>query len=84
MFDYYCLAVTRSINRSFITTKLGYMGLAPARSQIGDVVCVIKGGKVPFVLRESPGGLYQFVGETYVHGIMDGEVEGLHKEIHIA
>ncbi|KAE9981156.1 hypothetical protein EG328_011832 [Venturia inaequalis] len=37
-----------------------------------DVVCVMFGGIVPFVLRPAQGH-YQLVGDAYVHGVMDGE-----------
>jgi hypothetical protein len=40
----------------------------------GDVVCVLLGGNMPFILR--PGaevGTYGYVGQAYVHGFMDGE-----------
>lgn len=59
----------------FITTERGYVGVAPALTQIGDTVAILKGGPVPFMLRESlekPGG-FRLVGEGYVHGMMHGE-----------
>lgn len=31
------------------------------------------GGETPYVLRESEPKRYQFVGETYAHGLMNGE-----------
>jgi hypothetical protein len=65
-------AVWRCVKRSFIVTEKGYMGLGPSRTQSGDVVCVLRGGNVPFILRESQDRYYMFVGESYVHGIMDG------------
>jgi hypothetical protein len=41
----------------------------------GDVICVLYGGTVPFMLRpkEKEMGGYYVVGEAYVDGIMDGE-----------
>jgi hypothetical protein len=36
-------------------------------------VCVLRGGMVPFILRKRGDGYWGFVGEAYVHGIMDGE-----------
>jgi hypothetical protein len=71
--------------RSFAVTKSGYIGMVPRRCRNGDIVCVLYGGKVPFILRkcEEPfgrsdqGDRYQLVGEAYVHGLMDGQ--GLEK-----
>ncbi|KAK4185501.1 HET-6OR heterokaryon incompatibility protein (het-6OR allele) [Podospora australis] len=56
-------------------TKKGNMGMGPGELEAGDVVVVFCGGRIPFVLRPGRGGeRYQFVGEAYCHGIMDGEV----------
>jgi len=56
----------------FITTERGYVGVAPGLTEIGDTVAVLKGGLVPFILRESSErpGASRLVGESYVHGIM--------------
>jgi len=59
----------------FVTAK-GYLGLGQEACKVGDTVCIFLGGEVPFVVRaehydEADG--YQFLGECYVHGIMDGE-----------
>ncbi|CZT04483.1 uncharacterized protein RCO7_10419 [Rhynchosporium graminicola] len=60
----------------------GYLAMLPRGSELGDLVCLVGGGGVPLVLRtvegegkrESRGLLrVRFVGEAYVHGIMDGE-----------
>lgn len=58
----------------FVTTK-GYIGLARAGFGISDLICVFHGGEVPFLLRQidSLQEMFRFVGECYVHGIMDGE-----------
>ena len=63
-------------NRRFFVTEQGYMGLGPRLMRPGDVVCVLLGSGVPFVLREGGGvggGWYGLVGECYCHGAMDGE-----------
>lgn len=60
--------------RRFFVTKNGYIGLGPKSVQTGDNVFVFPGGIVPFVLRSSKTSIYRFVGEAYVHGIMNGEV----------
>ncbi|EPE29820.1 hypothetical protein GLAREA_00980 [Glarea lozoyensis ATCC 20868] len=60
--------------RALYVTSKGYIGLAPWNAREGDLVCIFKGGKTPFLLRLPPAGsVYQLVGETYVHGIMGGE-----------
>ena len=47
----------------------------------GDMICIIFGCSVPVVLRKvSTGGAshFEFIGECYVHGMMDGEaLEGM-------
>ena len=65
-------------NRRFLVTEQGQMGLGPRLMRPGDLVCVLLGSGVPFVLREVGGGGsgdggYELVGECYCHGIMDGE-----------
>ena len=65
-------AIWRCIRRSFVTTEKGYLGLAPWGAREGDVICVLRGGDVPFVLREKEHGYWALVGEAYLHGIMDG------------
>ncbi|KAL9102653.1 MAG: hypothetical protein Q9187_009100 [Circinaria calcarea] len=42
--------------RWFFVTGRGYIGLGPANMQPGDVVCVLRGGKVPFVLQAAEDG----------------------------
>ena len=40
---------------------------------------ILNGGGVPFLLRpeDKSKGAYRFVGECYVHGLMNGEGAGL-------
>ena len=62
-----------TINRKFAhTAEHGYIGLMPRRAEVDDLIYVLHGGQVPFVLRKSDEA-YTFIGECYVHGIMDGE-----------
>lgn len=63
-----------ALGRKFCITDKGYMGRVPNRSRKGDRICVLKGGRVPFVIRGTANGQYQLVGECYIHGIMKGEV----------
>ncbi|OCK74210.1 HET-domain-containing protein [Lepidopterella palustris CBS 459.81] len=69
--------------KRFFITKRGFMGLGPRGIKPGDLIYILAGGQVPYVLRKlyhqhflrgseaSPH--YQLVGECYVHGIMYGE-----------
>jgi hypothetical protein len=41
--------------------------------QVGDVVAVLFGARVPFVLRQQQDGRYRLIGDCYVHRMMDGE-----------
>jgi len=53
-------------------TKKGYLCLLPQTAEVGDQLALLKGGRVPVILRQR-NGYMEFVGEAYVHGIMDGE-----------
>ncbi|KAG4441307.1 hypothetical protein IFR05_003235 [Cadophora sp. M221] len=58
--------------RPFISDK-GYPGMAPEFAAAGDLICVVFGAICPYVLRRVGDG-FELIGESYVHGIMDGEV----------
>jgi ankyrin repeat protein len=62
-------------NRKPFGTTRGYVGIAPSRTSQGDVICVLLGCSVPVILRKMHqiGNCYELIGESYVHGIMDGE-----------
>jgi hypothetical protein len=62
-----------SIARKMCITSTGYLGRVPHGSVPGDKICILFGGSIPFVLRERDDGDFTFIGEAYVHGIMDGE-----------
>lgn len=47
--------------------------MVPESSELGDSIAMLEEGSVFFVLRPCEGG-YRYVGECYVHGLMDGEV----------
>ncbi len=58
--------------RDIFVTEGGYLVLGPRNAVLDDVVCILYGGIVPFILRKQ-GEQYELVGECYTHGIMDGE-----------
>jgi hypothetical protein len=73
---YYDLASTFCSGRRFFTTQNGWIGLGPEKLQPGDKVCIFNGGKVPYILRLTED-YHQFLGDCYVHGIMDGEAAAM-------
>jgi hypothetical protein len=59
--------------RPFISSR-GYVGLAPAHAEAEDLICILYGCIVPYILRRNKTGTgYELVGESYAHGVMDGE-----------
>ncbi|KAI1394506.1 HET-domain-containing protein [Hypoxylon fuscum] len=51
----------------------GWLCLVPKETQLGDVIILACGGRVPLILRSDGDGYNMFVGEAYIHGIMNGE-----------
>lgn len=80
-------------------TRSGYIGIVPAFTEVGDIVHIFPGWTVPVVLRpggphcamrgdEAKGigrrGMFRYVGQCYIHGIMKGEAMPLDfKEIQL-
>jgi hypothetical protein len=61
-------------SRRFFVTQAGLLGLGPDSAGIGDEVYIISGASTPFLLRcGKENQQLQIIGESYVHGIMDGE-----------
>lgn len=73
------------IQAGFVGRRLGWMGseenghcgLFPDATQVGDLVAMFYGGKSLYVVRRATGtaaSVYQFIGECYVDGAMDGQL----------
>lgn len=60
--------------RSLVSSTGGYIGLAPSCTRPGDKICVLYGFHAPVILRPATDGSYTFVGDAYIHALMDGEV----------
>jgi hypothetical protein len=61
-------------NRRFAITESGRFGLVPWLAELNDVCCICPGMKVPLTLRPREDGRYGLVGESYIQGVMAGEV----------
>lgn len=70
-------AVEKNLRRrAYFSPHQGRVGLGSSLARTGDLVCVFKGFKTPFLLRrKTTEGRYQLMDEAYVHGIMYGETD---------
>lgn len=63
-----------SCSRAYFSTIGGRLGLGPRNMAGGDLVCVVHGAKVPYILRSRNAGTgMAFVGDCYVDGVIYGE-----------
>lgn len=77
---FYLSAALQAQQRAFYITERGYYGMGLKRVQPGDIVTVLRGGSTALVLSKK-GEEFEFKGEEYLHGIMNGEaVNGAMKE----
>ena len=73
--------------RRLVITNDGYIGMTPYRAKKGDLICVLLGCSIPVVLRKREnerlegfiGDSYEFIGECYLHGFMNGEAQNCGK-----
>lgn len=70
--QYVNLASNYCFSRAFIVSSTGKMGLGPSDTCVGDGICVLFGGGVPYVIRKQ-GIKKELVGELYLEGVMSGE-----------
>lgn len=59
-----------SCNGRFFVTETNMLGVGTPNIEAGDAVCILFGGRLPFVLRRC-AARWRVVGNTYLHGIMD-------------
>ena len=52
-------------------TDQSLIGWAPTLTEPGDTVALCKGAKLPLIIRPK-GRDWEFIGDYYVHGVMDG------------
>lgn len=63
----------RAYNRRPFLTHRGFLGLGPGQATKGDQLVVLQGGGTPHIIRQTGKSGFQFLGEAYVEGLMDGE-----------
>lgn len=61
-----------SPHRKFIQSLGGIIGLGTPDCEIGDLLCILRGYKMPVILRRIDY-YYVFLGSVYLHGFMHGE-----------
>ena len=68
-------------HRKFFTTTKDLIGLGPRSMCTGDIICIMSGGRVPYILREERGH-HRLIGEAYVHGLMKGQAVDANTAFH--
>jgi hypothetical protein len=69
-----------TMNRRFFISKQGYLGLGPWSVGVGDQICILFGGKVPYAVRgnisssvDTQEQCHTLLGDIYCPGLMHGE-----------
>jgi len=75
-YEYHHEFLVACAEQKFAVTEIGLMALVPSSTKIGDRVCIFSGATMPYILRPSVGGegRYRLVGDTFVQGMMYGEI----------
>ena len=68
----FLIAASDCWDRRLFVTRKGYLGLGPEALREGDLVCILSGGPVPYILRKRENHYY-LVGESYVYSMMGHE-----------
>jgi len=63
-----------TVRKRFFVSRKGYVGWVDDGARSGDIICVLDGATVPYVLRTQDDGSYKLVGECYLYGVMEGQV----------
>jgi hypothetical protein len=76
--EYMTAMASNAKERRPFVSRQGYLGLGPQSLEPRDLICIFFGANTPFILRKDWKSRYQLVGESYIHGIMDGEFMDQH------
>jgi hypothetical protein len=66
--------ITRCRDRRVAYTEKKRLALVPLVAESGDVCCIVQGTDIPVILRRTSRDTYKLVGDSYIHGVMDGEM----------
>lgn len=64
--------VVEKKDRCLFVTSTEMLGIGPQAMIPGDVVVILHGGDMPFVLRPADNGLWRLVGECYLYDVNEG------------
>ena len=72
--EIYARALRMALHRNFCLTLEGRIGWVPHAAQTGDIISLMRGSPVPIIIRPTQQeNSYFMIGQSYIHGIMDGE-----------
>jgi hypothetical protein len=77
----YMLATAKMRRRRAFLIEAGYVGMGPGLMTVGDAVVIFAGAEIPHILRRTSDKHWEYVGEAYCDGIMDGEAWVGNKEL---
>jgi hypothetical protein len=60
------------MGKMICVTEASHLCLAPQDVREGDVVSILVGGRILYILRPVPNG-YRYIGEAFIHGKMHDE-----------
>ncbi|KAI0123070.1 heterokaryon incompatibility protein-domain-containing protein [Xylariales sp. AK1849] len=66
-------AEARMRHRTLFKMASGRVCLGPESIQEGDIVSILFGSQAPIVLRSVETGQYSYIGDAYVHDVLDGQ-----------
>jgi len=67
----------KSWSGTFFVATDGHLGIGPESTQAGDRVAIVDGARSPFILRSPQNHDYALLGDSFVLGMMHGEVRDL-------
>ena len=69
--------MARLNRRSLARTSKGLVALVPAEAEPDDIVWLVRGGNMFYILRPDGPGKHVLIGEAYIHGLMNGEITSM-------